>query len=609
MKHTLKSLLIGLCLATLAQAVTPTVEEQIKVFQEKASAVLEKRALQANPDQRNNYSIYASGALTQLSLRWQTNPASQEFEQAVTQVVTATGNDTDVLKAANDLLSAVKADRDERIAAFRTELKTLLARTGEACLAAKTPADLDKALENLTAYRETNYANQRQIDPAGWQRGASAHRFVTRWQDYLMEINSRRENRSDRITSVLNDLANMADPELMPRSRILALMPASTAPGQTSTPPVDPGPQISDILKKTVKLSDLGDAIEQLRKLRGGSYNQPIDEVITVLNSLVEIQGRITEGTLSLTSFQETNSRLTSSSRLSPEDREAISRLRRALFLSAAGAYLKNAAGAPQADDSIESYIERSAAYAAKKDDWQLARSALEIYRGILGNISSATPQWVTSDFDSIGIYISARNQEQAGLYAQAIASYQRVLRGSGKLIPVADIAKRLDALRKSQPAAFEEAARIPEPSVASYPVRYSQQSLPRDIQDQMAIRPSQPARQSQPAQSMPVIPAPSPAESAPVPSQPVAKEAPPATAALIRKNLSQLYAAADQYFLEKGVSEVSASLLYGPGKDKYIRELKSIAGEDYSKIVFKSGVPSVSVTTSNGEVVTCMAP
>ena len=124
-----------------------------------------------------------------------------------------------------------------------------------------------------------------------------------------------------------------------------------------------------------------------------------------------------------------------------------------------------------------------------------------------------------------------------------------------------------------------------------------------------MAIRPSLPAHQTQPAQPVSAIPAPSPAESAPAPSQPVAKEAPPATAALIRKNLSQLYAAADQYFLEKGVSEVSASLLYGAGKDKYIREIKSVAGEDYSKIVFKSGAPSVSVTTAAGAVVTCMAP
>jgi len=614
MKRTLLSLLLGLCLATLAQAATPSVEEQIKTFQAKASAALDKRAQSAVPNERGNYALYAGGSLAQLSLRWQNNPASQEFEQAVTQVVTMTGNDPEILKAANELLSAVKADRDERIAAFRTELKELLGKTGAACLAAKSPADLDKALEALAPYRENNYASQRQVDPAGWQRGASAHRFVMRWQDYLAEVTSRRENRQDRITSILNELANMADSELMPRSRILALMPAPAGSPNTVNPSsaaVDPSAEISAILGKLDEPSQLPDAINKLRQLRGSSYNannQSVDEIIGALNNLVDLQGRLKDGVIAPGLFSENGRSLSPSPRISSENREILMELRRKLLLSAAGNYLKSSGVAPKAAEPLESYIHRVAAQAVKQDDWQLVRSALEVYRSSISNVSA--PQWLSSDIESIGYYLAARNQETAGLHAQAISSYQRVLRGSGRYIPAKSIGERLDQLKKSHPEAFEEAARLPVESYNNTYPRYPQPNMPRPMTSTSSDMAPQvaPAPPRTPAIPRPIVIAPAPVETAAAPAAPTApaaslKEAPPATAALIKRNLRTLRAAADQYCLEHGVAQVVSSQLYGPEKNKYISEIKPVAGEDYSALLIKEGVP-FSVTTADGATV-----
>ena len=598
MKRTLTSILLAACIVSATQAATPSVEDQIKIFQEKAAAAVEKRSQQAGPDQRaNNYALYGSGTLAQLMLRWQKNPASQEFEQLVTQAVAVTGNDPEVLKAANDLLTAVKKERDDRIAAFRTELKSMLEKAGAACLSAKTPADLDKTLALLSPYRESNYDGQRQIDQAAWQRGSNAYRFVTRWQDYLSELNARRENRSDRTTSLLNELANMADPELMPRSRILALIPAS-ANSTNSNAQADSSTEIATILNKLETPDQIGEAIEKLKKLRGTSYNQPADEALNILAPLVELQSRVKEGEISPGIFSENNRSNSSTSRLSAESREAIAQVRRSLLLSAAGIYLKGSGIAPKSNESLENYIHRVAGQAAKQDDWQLVRSALEVYRASISN--SATPQWLTSDIEMLGTYISARNQEIAGQYSQAISSYQRVLRGSGKYIPAKSIGERLAALKKSQPEAFEEAARIPDPSYNPYQ-RYPQPMVPVPQQRTTAnaalptmSAPSAPAAMVPPPPQSPAAPAASPAT----------KEAPPATAALIKRNLRQLQAAADQYCLEHGVKEVASSKLYGPEKDKYIRELKPVAGEDYSALLLKEG-GSVSVTTSDGATVT----
>lgn len=613
MKRTLTSILLGLCLASVTQAAVPSVEDQIKIFQEKAAAAVEKRTQQAGSEQRsNNYALYSGSALAQLMLRWQNNPTSQDFEQAVAQAVSVTGNDPEVLKAANDLLTAVKKDREDRITAFRTELKTMLEKVGAACLSAKSPADLDKALEMLAPYRESNYGNQRQIDQAAWQRGANAQRFVMRWQDYLVELTARRENRSDRITSILNDLANMADPELMPRSRILALIPASPGSTNSSNPgtQADPAAEISAIIGKLESPDHIGDAVEKLKKLRGNSYNQPVDEALSILNNLVELQSKVKEGEISPGLFSENNRSNSASPRLSAENRETIAQIRRTLLLSAAGVYLKSSGITPKTGESLESYTHRVAGQAAKQDDWQLVRSALEVYRSSISN--TATPQWLTSDIEMIATYISARNQELAGQHAQAIASYQRVLRGSGKYIPAKSIGERLAALKKSQPEAFEEAARIPEPYNP-----YQRYNQPQPMPLPQSVSQSRSAPNGVPISSPPA-PAPAPAPSqAPASVPPVApaalstpsapavtKEAPPATAALIKRNLRQLQAAADQYCLEHGVKEVASSKLYGPEKDKYIRELKPVAGEDYSTLLMKEGGP-VSVNTSDGATVT----
>ncbi len=66
-----------------------------------------------------------------------------------------------------------------------------------------------------------------------------------------------------------------------------------------------------------------------------------------------------------------------------------------------------------------------------------------------------------------------------------------------------------------------------------------------------------------------------------------------------IRSNLRSLVAAARQYQTEKGVASVSYTELVGPGK--FIGDLKSIAGENYSTLNFTPDVTAVSVTTTDG--------
>lgn len=67
-----------------------------------------------------------------------------------------------------------------------------------------------------------------------------------------------------------------------------------------------------------------------------------------------------------------------------------------------------------------------------------------------------------------------------------------------------------------------------------------------------------------------------------------------------VLNNLRQLSAAADQYYLENGVSETKIELLVGKTPDKYIKELKAADGEDYTKVELKQGKP-LKVKTAGG--------
>lgn len=68
-----------------------------------------------------------------------------------------------------------------------------------------------------------------------------------------------------------------------------------------------------------------------------------------------------------------------------------------------------------------------------------------------------------------------------------------------------------------------------------------------------------------------------------------------------VLNNLRQLAAAADQYYLEKGVDTATYEDLVGP--DKYVRVILPVDGEDYKSLVFKQG-QSLEVHLLSGKVI-----
>jgi type IV pilus assembly protein PilA len=72
-----------------------------------------------------------------------------------------------------------------------------------------------------------------------------------------------------------------------------------------------------------------------------------------------------------------------------------------------------------------------------------------------------------------------------------------------------------------------------------------------------------------------------------------------------VLNNLRQLGAAADQYFIETGKTVCGYRDLVGSGPNQYIRSLSPVAGEDYTKLLFRQGQSQITVLMPDGSKVT----
>ena len=67
-----------------------------------------------------------------------------------------------------------------------------------------------------------------------------------------------------------------------------------------------------------------------------------------------------------------------------------------------------------------------------------------------------------------------------------------------------------------------------------------------------------------------------------------------------VLNNLRQLSSAADQYFLEKGVTQVTTDVLVGTDTTQYIKQIAPVAGETYvSPVVQGAGLTASGIAGS----------
>jgi len=393
----------------------------------------------------------------------------------------------------SDLPKLMEAADDKYVA----DVDTMLMKTHQACLDAKTEKDLDPMLKDLGTLRRPRNGSNSPLVQRQMEKIDAAIQFVTRWQDALAQRDAGNVNSANEI---MQQLARDSHYPILTQDEIRIRTPAKAAPdsdqaaqtgggrrggiGNNSAPApavaeVDPV-VVNDILVKIKSFDDLDAANKDLEKLsqmsqgRQNSPNQAIAEEASAAKSYVAAlqtayadyqQGFYDEAIRSSSSVINTN----------PHDWiKEIVRLRGAFIKMILPKYLAMpGAEKPAADENAMDFLLRMSAKAKKEQRWSDLLIYLNAYRlfGFGANnftAGSGPPAWLTTDIANCQDYVGAQNLEATGNLVEAITAYQRILLRPGDYSPTAETMIRMQSLQKDHPDAYQEALKLAETQIGT---------------------------------------------------------------------------------------------------------------------------------------------
>lgn len=361
--------------------------------------------------------------------------------------------------AAKELISQLQKEApkfiDERQKAFAEQVSAGIEKAAKACRQAKTAPEMETAIAQFSALKPRNQNGRTTEQQTRLvQRIDSVLRFMTRWQDSILQASAGYDG------AARNILRELADPSssysgnqnypLLTRAEIVARM------GKESEATVE------DILRGVKTLDELPKAIADLQRLsqeprRGVSMmeiNSPVGELTQISRGHNAFKGGAYDGALASVS---TDAPYVQAIGSSPE----LTRLRNLLLTEVLPKYLELPDDPkPKANENASDFLLRLAKESAGKEDWARVARILDAYRQVaFGRVQ--TPAWVDADIDACENFASAANLEKAGRFAAAIQAYQKVLTKIGRYAPTAAANDRLLALQKSQPEAFKETGQL----------------------------------------------------------------------------------------------------------------------------------------------------
>ena len=419
-----------------ANALSPDVTKRLQSFQ----AAIEKETKRQPPAPPRRSDPESDGSLTYLPAELRMVIARgdlNEIERVVGEIASAFQSDT-IREMAQKLHADLRAEIEKKEAAAVAHFQALIESASKAVRAATKPADLDATLRNLSL---GDLADRGSFGPnvnAERSRVETARQFVVYWQDYLAS----REWSDTRTAIQKLESASNLKIELLPRSEILARL------GELKkTKSLTPGERIAEIMGRTKSLEAIPAAINALLALEQeqGGLSGPI---IFLRGELAAISGAYQEykngfpTTFSIKHFSN-----------QPNEADPV-RLTQSLRLELLFVVLPRVLGVdenlkPNRDETMQSYLDRIISQAAETLDARLLLRAREFQNALSGERQM--------DLTALQPLLAAQNQDVAGQFAPAVASYQMALKIGGDLVPAKSIGARLEAIKTSHPAEYAQ--------------------------------------------------------------------------------------------------------------------------------------------------------
>ena len=334
------------------------------------------------------------------------------------------------------LIAAVIKVRDEQDAAFLSAVDKTIAQLGEIALKAKHDQELDPLIQELGHLHASRKNKPTPVAERGVARIDAAKKFATQWQDYLLEL---RMGNGRAAAAKLSPLAGAEVYPVIPRSEILARAKSA------ATQPASGGDkEMGAILAGVQRLEQLPAAVQQLQNLKQANASFVDADALNAVSWIASSYEQFLAG-LPVT---------IASDKLALVSQKAPARLVSELLLLTIPRSLAAENHKPRPDDSVQSYLDRVVAEARAAADWNLLLRAVRIRQII------APQPGESINVAALEALITARNQETAGEYALAVASYQTALLDQTGNVPAAEVGESLRKLKARHANEYEQGLR-----------------------------------------------------------------------------------------------------------------------------------------------------
>jgi tetratricopeptide (TPR) repeat protein len=415
-------------------------------------------------------------------------PISTDNVISAVRTITLVRPSARITEAGDKLIAEITRISNIQQSAESAQLEALRVKARDACLSAQKASDLDATIASFMPYQKALAADNSLIATEIIHRGVGMMTFVKDWQTYL---NSRSIGDTENGNNALRRILASADPALFPRSKILMLplireatparvdgssaasdkvniTPPPSAAANMSTSELRNIPPEKAVARiEPVTLDQLEAVVNLLAPYFSANQNdRQLVEINQRLLKCLERKKALEKGHVSIPLFTSQEPLLSSLANTYYTEKLAVAfdRLDGELRRLTLRTVFKDSGIDPVVDEGMDTYIFRVAQAAVAVENWEYALRTLEFYRAFFPGNSA--PAWVSREIGACITYTGARRLDEAGQFPQAIQGYQDTLRAAGRLVPVKLIATRLAELLKTQPAAFVEAARIPQAAI-----------------------------------------------------------------------------------------------------------------------------------------------
>ncbi|PYI93589.1 MAG: hypothetical protein DME97_04840 [Verrucomicrobia bacterium] len=367
----------------------------------------------------------------------------------------------EVTRVGGELINQIEVRAKAVETAELHALEAAADRAGEACLRANNARDLDRTVAELRSLSQ-RWRNDGRSESEPMFRGrariAAALAYVQIWQDYLA---LRADGKEIEAARKMEELARRNEwYPVVARSEVLVrAVPPSPSPAPPQSFAVDEA--LKNVFAKMKSLDDLDATAAELANLaQAQSWSAKIR---ATSEQMARLQGarRALAGQDYAAAFQLATQRLGDYIDVA----EQLAPLRQQFLLQVLPHYLpQRELVPPQPQESVASYLMRTAKSALAAKDWMLALRSFEA----LGTISygqNHLPSWLRADIESLSALIEADKEKFAGEFVLAAIYYRKALEMPSENAPIEAIVARMRDLKKEHPEAFPSTPGGPSPS------------------------------------------------------------------------------------------------------------------------------------------------